>query len=289
MRKPRIIISTLLVFNLLAVPTFAVMAAEAEAIRAQVIDSALTEAFENEGATTKQSTLVYIKDTIDTTTPSRAELLALNESSASLSPQSTDNEEGSSPEEIAAVQESIMKLRAANRAHYTAQNTAFAEKYIDSENVIYVSQYSPLIITSLNQTEANQLALNSRVTHIGLYATGSDEEVEEEPVVTPMADAAINSLESDIVNLIKAHTVQQYATGDGIRIGVLELGVPQAEYRDDFNVVECYPSITEPEVTPHASNVANIIHAVAPDAELYCASSNTKIGDQPVGDVAAIE
>lgn len=275
MRKTRIFISTLLIFNLLAVPQLAVMGAEAEVIRAQVIDSVLSDAYEAEGAFTKQSTLVYIEDIEH---PARiSETLLTNEQSASISPESRDTEGGSTQEEIAAMQALISKRRAESRKLYTAQNTAFAEKYIDSEDVIYISRYSPVIITSLDQTEVNQLALKSQVTSIELYAPSNANEVfyeeeNDETLTAPVtADTtAIDTAIATLLDRINVTSVQEQYTGEGIKIGVIDAGVPEKEYHDEYNVVKHESTYGSYEEDPHASNVAKILHSIAPKAELYC-------------------
>lgn len=217
MRKSYAVISSLLLFHLLAVPTFSVFAAEAEAIRAQVIDSELAQAFDDEGGSTKQSVMVYIED-IEHPEPI-ARTLAASEQSAALSLQSTDSEEGSSQEEIAAVQELIMKQRAESRKRYIAQNTAFAEKNIDAEDIVYISRYSPVILTSLNETEVNQLAIKDGVTEINLYAPSNAAEVDavvEEEVVAPLAESASVDPTASITTLIdriNAETVTSQFTG----------------------------------------------------------------------------
>lgn len=187
MRKSHAVISTLLVLNLLTLPQFAAMAAEAESIRARVISSDLSKAFDDEGSSTELHTIVIIND-IEHPAPI-AESLTMNEQIASLSLQSSDLEEASSQEEIAAMQELISKQRAESRSRYIEQNTAFATKHIDTDDIIYISRYSPLIITSLNETEVNQLALKKEVTSIGLYEQiYTDVEEQEEASIAPMAD-----------------------------------------------------------------------------------------------------
>lgn len=295
MRKSHVVMSTLLVLNLLALPQFAAMATEAEAIRAQVISSDLSEAFDTEGGSTKQSALVYITD-IEHPAPI-AEMIATNEQLASLSLQSTDTEEGSSQEEIAAMQELIGARRAESRARYIKQNTAFAERYIDSEDVVYISRYSPVIITSLDETEVNQLALNDAVTDIGLYAPSNLDELQAEEgegqlrILQPVDTTATDTVMTSILNKIKASSVPSKYTGEGIVIGMVEQGVPkcictggecervkndadieQCKSLKNNNVNICHPQeITSQNETAHSSNVLKFIQAIAPKAVVYCA------------------
>lgn len=167
-----------------------------------------------------------------------------------------------------------MKLRAANRAHYTAQNTAFAEKYIDSENIVYVSKYSPLIITSLNQTEANQLAMIEQVTDIALYAptdTSTPEQTiltEEPPISVPYADTAFTNYQS----MIRSNYVSTLFSGKGIKVGMFEPTTPSDQYIEALDLTVVYPIKAPYHNSYHSEMVASIIKTVAPDVELYCAS-----------------
>lgn len=270
MRKSQVIISAMLVLNLLALPQFAAMAAEAETIRAQVINSELSEAFDAEGGATKQRTMVYIEDIEHPA--SLAEKIATDQQPASLSLQNTSSDEGSSQAEIAEIQDAIMKQRAESRALYTAQNTAFAEKYIDSEDIVYISRYSPVILTSLDETEVNQLALKDGVTEIGLYAPSNVAELEEEVeeiVVAPLAD----STSTNYLQVIKAATVQLLYSGNGIKIGVFETGIPEQDVMESLNVSDYFTTDTEVRYSWHANMVATIVRTVAPEADIYCAST----------------
>ncbi len=119
MRKSSAVISTLLVLNLLTLPQFAAMAAEAKSIRARVISSDLSNVFDDEGSSTELHTIVIIND-IELPAPI-AESLTKNEQIASLSLPSSDLEEGSSQEEIAAMQDLISKQRSESRSRYIEQ------------------------------------------------------------------------------------------------------------------------------------------------------------------------
>lgn len=121
------------------------------------------------------------------------------------------------------------------------------------------------------------------MTEINLYAPSNAAEVDavaEEEVVAPLAE----STSTDYLQVIKASTPKSSDSGKGIKIGMVEEGVPYEDERDNYNVIDCYPKEGDPmyvyyKETSHAGRVADIIHTIAPDAEIYCASRPYREGN----------
>lgn len=214
------LVRTLSVFTLaalLGLPALSAAEMQATVIRDRVIGDSLTAAY-SEASGAEQSVMVFIGD-IDHETAERG----LSEATPATLTLTSVAEEYENQSEIEAVQADIMARRAASKEAYLAQNTAFAEKYLDGK-VEYISKYSPVIIASLDSVETNQLALNSAVESIELYEV---EIAEEEPLTAPLAMTASTTEGIDYLGMINADDVHDNGyTGQGIKIGILENELP---------------------------------------------------------------
>ncbi len=264
MRKTPVIISFLLIFHLLALPQFAALAAEAEAVRASVIDPALSDAYDTAGGSAKQNVLVYIDDIEQPTRLSEEIASDLQSAPSSLLLIAESNSEDSSASEIEAIQAKIAEKRRQSRELYDAQNTAFAERCLNPEDIVYISHYSPVIITTLNETQANRLALNDQVTSIELYAETDDLIKQEESPTAPLADVTA----TNYLSMIRASTPKNLYSGTGIKVGVLDQGIPTDT---SLGVIESFSPDTNNTYAYHANLVASIIKSIAPNVQLYAA------------------
>lgn len=289
MRKYRTIVATMLVFNFLAVPQIAVKAVEAETVRSMVIDSALSEAYAVEGSSTEQNVMLWINDIEHPSTV--ADDFMTNSQAATISFQSTNTSE-SNQTEIAEIQEMIAEKRAQSRELYEKHNTSFANQYLNEEDIVYISRYSPVIITSLNQLQVNQLALKEQVTEIALYESSNAAEIHAAEQATLNQTATLATpVATDYLNMINAKTVHKNSQGEGVIIGMIEFYLPNTAYYEDyFNIQDYYPS-KDAETHRHATLVASTIREVAPKAELYCAvqTSSDDDDDQDTSYMQAIE
>lgn len=121
MRTSHIIISSLLTLNLLALPQFATMAAEAETIRASVIASPLSEAYDTEGGSSTQSVMIWIDDNTQLTT------LAQDLTNTAQTTQYSLRNVDLSLLDTEEIQGLISKKREESKKLYIAQNSAFAD------------------------------------------------------------------------------------------------------------------------------------------------------------------
>lgn len=279
MRKVRIFVSMLLVVNLLSVPQFAVMAAEVEATRIQVIDSKLLDAFEANGSSSKQSAWIILED-IDHAAPLSYKSEVDLQRTAQLD-LTADTVEGSNQTEIEVIQKKIIEQREESRKLYNLQNGAFAEKYLAPDDVLFISQYSPVIIASLTQSQANQLALMHNVTSIDLYTPATlniSTTSVENTTIAPMADNA----STNYLSMINAGA-SSWFTGQGIKLGIMDKALPLVSSWTELgldsvkcHVSECslndYSILTSEESRSHATMTASLAKSVAPDAQLYSAT-----------------
>ncbi len=269
MKRIMRILSVLILIALLGLPALSAAEIQATITRDRVIGDSLSAAYvEKSGA--EQSVMIFIEDIAH-----NEEKRGLPEADPAARTLSSAVEEYKNQAEIEAVQADIMARRAASRKAYLAQNTAFAEKYLDGK-VEYISKYSPVIIATLDSVEANQLALKREVESIELYEM---ELAEEEPMTAPLAN--YNYTDEDIAdyyNMVHAGYMITTYDGSGINIGILEPGVPYSQYCGQlgfdpdpnnnnehgncFNPEECVP-------TKHCTLISLIIHRLAPNANLF--------------------
>ncbi len=150
---------------------------------------------------------------------------------------------------------------------YEANNSKLVNEYFKDEKVLFMSTLTPMAVIEVESSKVEKIAQYKDVTFLDLY------------VYSPKDNADVS------VPLIKSNTVNNtYGyTGAGVKIGQVELGVPNSSVS---NVVVRNGSY----VTPHATLVAGIISSVAPDAQIYSVSTATSnITNGGPSYIAAIE
>lgn len=269
MNKITKLLSLLTLTALLGLPSLAAAEAQATAVRSQVIGESLSLAYAEEKGEA-QSVMVYIEDIDQAAVRSRVSTSEPTARTLSSAPEEYPNQH-----EIEAKQAEIMALRNASKEAYLKQNTAFAEKYLDGK-VEYISKYSPVIIASLDSSDANRLALNSGVESIELYEVEvAVDSYEEEPMAAPLA----TTTGTDYLSMIQANEVHDAGyTGQGIKIGIQEIELPFNDWLDRLGIPDgnCYSyeghnSYVNYANADHATYVTAVAVSVAPDAEFFCA------------------
>ncbi len=196
--------------------------------------------------------------------------------SAELITTNTVTERYENENAIRIAQNKIASHRSTAKETYTAYNTAFAEQHLNPNSIKYISKFSPLIIAELTSAEANRLALNNTVSEMELYET-----------LTPYPDDArvTDTQPIDYYSMIRASYMINTYDGSGIKIGILEAGVPGSIYWDDLGLVfngpncNCYHPNYYGEYGTHSSMVSLIIKEIAPGAELYWAQDKVDAYD----------
>lgn len=206
-----------------------------------------------------------------------------------------------SDDEDDTVQTYLEAKRLEARTLYAAQNEAYAAAHFAEEDILYVSQYSPLILANVSQSEAYSLAGYNEVTYLDLYKDGAtliDEAESSQPVPEDSIDAPIEeTAESSNADLNSAAATASSTLGldngvlclhadyvrdtknykgGGIKVGILDghlsdtVGLPSS-------VTVKSGGISNSEECMHAKKVAKIIMTMAPNSTYYAAYAGSYI------------
>ncbi len=176
--------------------------------------------------------------------------------------------------EIERIQASIESERMLAQELYTDINMTFVDKYLSPEDVIYISQYSPVILANLTYKEVEDLAKSSDTALFDYY------------------DSACEAEMNVSIPVIRANEVQSYFgtygfTGSGIKIGQAEPSVPDVTSAQLSSISSRIYRNSTAYIDDHATMVASIMvgqatstlpAGVAPGATLYSASTQAAGG-----------
>lgn len=145
--------------------------------------------------------------------------------------------------------------------------------------VVYSSQYAPVVFIETSKLNVNSIAISDEVEYIYLWndelePTDDDNQTEQCSTDTELTDYGVWQ---DITNICDMRDGMGY-DGEGIKIGVLELGVPDVESAPLVNSDITIVNEKEANKSDHATNTATILVGnttdfigVVPKASLYCA------------------
>jgi len=138
---------------------------------------------------------------------------------------------------------------------YELLHKDFADNHLDEADIIFQGRYAPMVICEISKTELYELAKVPEVVSLGLETPMEFEDFGD-------LDISIPSIEADTLGL----------TGDGVRVGQIELSVP-----NKLNSDLIFDNITNLSVNheDHATLVAAIVlgkNGLAPDAKLWAIS-----------------
>ncbi len=261
-RKFRTTMAMCMALTLLSLPQFAATAATLDTVRSSVISSDLRESISDGDASEYTVMVSLTNDELDTYT----QKLADDTQSLQAPNRSTVDTSGTLEE----IQAQISEQRAQSRAFYQAQNQAIIENAVDAEDVVYISRYSPVAILELSPSEINQLALNdsfNRVDSLNYPITFNTSSISD-TMIAPYASMQSSEV-TDYLSMIRASTLKRYADGSGIKIGIMDMGVP-LNHSLYSNIVDYYPT-TNTRTDIHASDVYTILSTLTPNASYYCA------------------
>lgn len=199
-----------------------------------------------------------------------------------------------SDDEDDTIQTYLEAKRLEARTLYAAQNEAYAAAHFAEEDILYVSQYSPLILANVSQSEAYSLAGYNEVTYLDFYQDGAtliDEVESSQPTpedssaasseeTVDASDADLNSaaaasstlgLDNGVLCLHADYVrdTKNYK-GGGIKVGILDgylydtAGLPSS-------ITVKSGGTTNSEECMHAKKVAKIVMTMAPNATYYAA------------------
>ncbi|ACL77486.1 S8 family peptidase [Ruminiclostridium cellulolyticum] len=169
------------------------------------------------------------------------------------------------------IKEYIKEKRIKSKEEYKKSNSQFVKEYINNEEELFESQYSPLIIIRLTNMDIEKLSKNMQVQEMDLFVDSTKEEDTYNSIPN------INSkYVKDNLNL----------RGDGVPIGILEVGYPNLDNTQltDSNIIFDVPESTaNRRRSTHATIVTSIIvgqtEGIAPGATAYVATASSRLGD----------
>ena len=263
MKLSKIVLSiflAVLIFSLGVIPSFAVSTADEVSPEEKLSDEVL--AFVNSDADEDEKIPVWVwykdidQDKVDELTeketgltpekcqvidefPSAELLSMLQEGSASAE---SEMKAYLSDTEAVRVQEREL-VNIYSRAHMKIANEMYTEKsrslmsttVLDEENVIFASEFAPMVIAELSVDEIEKLSKNGTVEEINLY-----EELEFEEPTASVDDGVYVKAGMGLTHVYDKLGL----TGNGVRIGLIETNVPGLERSESFTyeTFEFYPS-----------------------------------------------
>ena len=144
----------------------------------------------------------------------------------------------------------IQSERAVSRELYTEKATIMRQRLeTAAEDILFQSQYAPTMLLYMTVSEIQQAARNVLVEEIGYY-----EEPEE-------ALCTVESMKNS-ANLNRLYSELSALDGTGVKVGIIESGVPDAAQYDFINVGNI-------ATHDHANNTMAALLAVAPEISVY--------------------
>lgn len=150
------------------------------------------------------------------------------------------------------------------KSQYLAENAETLQALeVEEKDILFRSKYSPMNIVELSAEEIAKAAQSSAVVSLGLC--------EEVTVINDSLASSMETVEADLSSTV--------LTGNGIKVGMIEKAVPDVNDSDlDGKVTSLGGTTTSNAIDiDHATEVAEIIHAVAPDAQIYAIGTGSPI------------
>ena len=135
-------------------------------------------------------------------------------------------------------------------AEYSAKNARSLNRLgVNEEDILFQSQYSPMVVVNMSPGEIASASKNAAVVSMGLCQKSIMRD-----------DSIASSMET-----IEADVSVTVLTGEGVKIGQIEPGAPNASdarYGGKLTVLGG-------NYSDHATKVALVIHNMAPEAQIY--------------------
>lgn len=198
----------------------------------------------------KISAFIWIKD-VDLTSAKEKALFALGKDVKTV-------DELMSREDLLLedFQKYIQIKRETSRLIYNDHNIEIAKKLFSEGDIIYISEYSPVILACLNSNSIESLSKEDDVNYIDIYYR------EEHEIEMSTANAVTRA--SLVYN--------SYGYGGyGVKIGVLEDSITNGSF-PGINIASQNGTVANyQKAVDHANSVVAIITSIAPDATYYIA------------------
>lgn len=169
------------------------------------------------------------------------------------------------------IQGYIEEKRKKSKEEYEKQNDKFIKKLIKSEDVLFSSEYSPMIVANIAKKDIDGISNASEVTQMDCFEDSNKEEDSTSSILNINA-----KITRDTLNM----------KGNGVKVGILEVGYPDKSNPElsgssiNFDVPD---STANTRKSTHATVVTSIIagqtQGIAPAANTYVATSSNRLGD----------
>jgi len=165
----------------------------------------------------------------------------------------------------------IEEERKKSKEEYAKQIDKFVKKYLKDQDELFISEYSPLIITNILRKDIYILNKDIEVQAMDLFEDSNKEED------TTYSIANINSnYVRDTLNL----------KGNGVKVGILEVGYPNknnSQLTGSAITFDVPDSTASKRLSTHATIVTSIImgqtQGIAPEITAYVATASNRLGD----------
>jgi hypothetical protein len=152
---------------------------------------------------------------------------------------------------------------------YGKNNNPFAEKYLSGTKITFISRYAPMILASLTYEQAKELCYVPDVRLIEWVNDKAESEI---------LGTVVQELNKVDYNATTPTPSASQFNGSGVRIGLLEMGIPHEINTNPRMVLVPVTGIMHPGADSdrdHASRVGKIIEVMVPNATIYCAMVTT--------------
>jgi serine protease AprX len=169
------------------------------------------------------------------------------------------------------IQGYIEEKRKKSKEEYKKQNDKFIKKLIKSEDVLFSSDYSPMVVANIAKKDLDQISNSSEVTEMDCFEDSSKEEDSASSILNTNAKITRDTL---------------YMKGNGVKVGILEVGYPDKNNPElsGSSITFDVPDITaNTRKSTHATIVTSIIagqtQGIAPAVNAFVATSSNRLGD----------
>ena len=161
----------------------------------------------------------------------------------------------------------IMTRREVAREQYNTKSAAIIEETnLDEDDIIFKSQYAPMIIAEMTQEEIERMVESTNIETVELYEQGEEEECTLEADLEQMASV------KQTLGLDKVYN-EIGLTGQNVKVGMFEVGPPIPNSEITFTIVG-----TGLEQQDHATNTARALASsevgIAPNITLYATNAD---------------
>ena len=161
----------------------------------------------------------------------------------------------------------IMTRREVAREQYNVKSAEIIEEAnLDTDDIIFKSQYAPMVIAEMTQEEIECIAESTNIETVCLYEQGEEEECTLEVDLEQMASV------KQTLGLDKVYN-EIGLTGQNVKVGMFEKGPPIPNSEITFTTVGT-GLVQQGHATNSARAIASSEVGVAPNVTLYATNAN---------------